>query len=120
MLFLFSCRYKTKKKEYENYIATLETEITDYKQEIENLHKELKKHIDLLNQQPKDQFHDLTNADDNSITYKKQMEMLSTILVDESKKVKQLEIKLKNMESHCEELEDILRVSIIYIFLYNM
>ncbi|XP_012228548.1 paramyosin [Linepithema humile] len=99
--------HTAEKKEYENYIATLETDTTKYKQEIERLLKELKKYKDLVNQQS----HDSTYMDDNSAIYKKETEILATLLENESKKTTQLEIKLKNVESHCEELKDILRVT---------
>ncbi|XP_072765403.1 uncharacterized protein Spindly [Anoplolepis gracilipes] len=98
-------RYRAEKEEYENYIADLETKSIQNVQEITDLREELKRYKD-LNKQP----HFSNCADDTVTIYKEKNKELTVLLKNEKKNVEQLEEKLANMEAHCQELENVLKI----------
>jgi predicted RNase H-like nuclease (RuvC/YqgF family) len=105
-IFLY-IRYKIKKKEYENHITDLETDAIEKKQEIIELHEELRKCKDFISKCS----HCTTFIEDtSSIQYKEKIEELIQLLQNEEKKRIKLEEKLMDIENQYQEIKDILQV----------
>lgn len=105
---IFLCiRYKKKTEDYERYIAQLETDAVEKKDEIAVLRGELKTCKDFVNKLS----HCTSFAEDtSSAQYKEKIEELVQLLQDEEQKKMALEERLMDMDSQYQEINDILSV----------
>lgn len=106
-------RNRATREMYENHIANLEKNCAQSAQEIVELHEEIKKYKNLMNEQ----LHNSTSTEDNLI-YNEKIEELTILLNNERKKQEQFEERFAHTERQCQEFEDILKVSMSMYDLY--
>lgn len=106
-------RYKATREVYEDQIASLEKRFAQKVQEISELQEEIRKYKALINEPS---LHNVTSNEDNLASYKEKIKELTVLLENERDKQNHLEDRLAYIESKCQQLENIMEVS-IYIYI---